>query len=172
MSTILKFEEFESNEAKGNKWIAGAVSKEGEGTLRKHFDKKKDEKISKGEINKELKKLHQADQDPDKPGDQLPPAKAKLKKKLVLAKTLKGITEGHNEMQNYMFFQNIMNIKHMAEKILNMDAHQVDSLLSQGHGWAVDHISTSKDDIEEVKGWLCAELGHEDDGGIEIVQMR
>lgn len=163
MRAILKFDEFESdsNESKKDKWIAGAISKKGEGSLRKHFGKKEDEKITKTEIDKELSKLHKADQDPDTPGDQLPAAKAKLKKRLVLAKTLSGLGEGHNEMQNYMFFQNIQNIHHMTGKILEMDPHEVDALLSQGHGWAVDHIATSKDDIEEVKGWLCAELGHE-----------
>ena len=173
MSAILKFDEFGANEAKSDNWIAGAISKKGEGTLRSHFGKKEGEKITKMDISKELSKLHKADQDPDTPGDQLSPAKAKLKKKLVLAKTLGKLREGHNEMQNYMFFQNLMNIKHMAEKILAMDAHQVDELLSQGHGWAVDHIATSKDDVEEVKGWLCAELGHEDEEeNIEIVAVQ
>ena len=138
-------------------------AKKARGSLRKHFGKKEDEKITKTEIDKELSKLHKADQDPDTPGDQLPSAKAKLKKRLVLAKTLSGLGEGHNEMQNYMFFQNIQNIHHMTGKILEMDPHEVDALLSQGHGWVVDHIATSKDDIEEVKGWLCAELGHEEE---------
>ena len=165
MRAILKFDEFESdsNESKKDKWIAGAISKKGEGSLRKHFGKKEDEKITKTEINKELSKLHKVDQDPDTPGDQLPTAKAKLKKRLVLAKTLSGLGEGRNEMQNYMFFQNIQNIHHMTGKILEMDPHEVDALLSQGHGWAVDHIATSKDDIEEVKGWLCVELGQDEE---------
>lgn len=165
MSSILKFDEFgsDSNETKKDKWIAGAISKKGEGSLRKHFGKKDDEKISKSEINKELSKLHKSDQGPEEPGDQLSPTKAKLKKKLVLAKTLGSLGEGHNEMQNYMFFQNVKAIHRMAKKILEMDPYEVDALLSDGHGWAVDHISTSKDDMEEVKGWLCSELGSEDD---------
>lgn len=171
MRAILKFDEFEldSNESKKDKWITGAISKKGEGSLRKHFGKKEDEKITKTEINKELSKLHKADQDPDTPGDQLPATKTKLKKRLVLAKTLSGLGEGHNEIQNYMFFQNIQNIHHMTGKILEMDPHEVDALLSQGHGWAVDHIATSKDVIEEVKGWLCAELGQEEETGSENI---
>lgn len=171
MRAILKFDEFEldSNESKKDKWITGSISKKGEGSLRKHFGKKEDEKITKTEINRELSKLHKADQDPDTTGDQLPPAKVKLKKRLVLSKTLGGLGEGHNEMQNYMFFQNIQNIHHMTGKILEIDPHEVDALLSQGHGWAVDHIATSKDDIEEVKGWLCAELGQEEETGSENI---
>ncbi len=171
MRAILKFDEFEldSNESKKDKWITGAISKKGEGSLRKHFGKKEDEKITKTEINKELSRLHKSNQDLDTPGDQLPVAKTKLKKRLVLAKTLSGLGEGHNEIQNYMFFQNIQNIHHMTGKILEMDPHEVDALLSQGHGWAVDHIATSKDDIEEVKGWLCAELGKEEETGPENI---
>jgi hypothetical protein len=35
-----------------------------------------------------------------------------------------------------------------------MDSSMVDSKLTDGHGWAVDHIATSKDDVEEVYGFL------------------
>ena len=31
-----------------------------------------------------------------------------------------------------------------------MDKNEVDKILSDGHGWATDHIATSKDDVEEV----------------------
>ena len=39
-------------------------------------------------------------------------------------------------------------------KILDMDKNQVDQILSDGHAWAVDHVATSKDDMEEVYGFL------------------
>lgn len=70
----------------------------------------------------------------------------------------KSISESHDETENYMFFANISNIKRMCEEILEMDSSMVDSLLSDRHGWAVDHISTSKDDVEEVYGFLKSEL--------------
>jgi galactokinase len=66
------------------------------------------------------------------------------------------ISESH-EMENYMFFANITNIKRMCEEILEMDPSTVDSRLTDGHGWAVDHIATSKDDVEEVYGFLKSE---------------
>jgi hypothetical protein len=47
----------------------------------------------------------------------------------------------------------------MVEKMLQLNPHEVDTLLSNGHGWAVDHISTSADDVGEVGTWLCNELG-------------
>jgi len=59
--------------------------------------------------------------------------------------------EGH---QHYMFFQNLISIKHHIEEILNLNPDEVDALLQNGHDWACDHIATSKDDIQEVGEWL------------------
>jgi len=58
--------------------------------------------------------------------------------------------------ENYMFFQNLQTIKAAVDSMLQMDPSQVDRILKEGHGWAVDHIATSKDDIEEVAGFLSA----------------
>jgi hypothetical protein len=66
----------------------------------------------------------------------------------------KSISESHDETDNYMFFANISNIKRMCDEILEMDHSMVDTKLTDGHGWAVDHIATSKDDVEEVYGFL------------------
>jgi hypothetical protein len=68
--------------------------------------------------------------------------------------TFKKVNESHEESDNYMFFANVGNIKRMCEEILSMDKEFVDSLLSDGHGWATDHIATSKDDVEEVYQFL------------------
>jgi len=59
------------------------------------------------------------------------------------------------DTKNYMFFQNLKTIKEAAEKMLALDPATVDALLDNGHDWANDHIATSKDDIEEVCGFLC-----------------
>jgi hypothetical protein len=72
---------------------------------------------------------------------------------LNLAKTLKGLKE-HQENENYMFFANVENIHRMCEELLKMDKSEVDQILSDGHGWATDHIATSKDDVEEVYNFL------------------
>lgn len=66
------------------------------------------------------------------------------------------------ESQNYMFFQNLETIQHAVSELLTMDQSQVDTLLSNGHAWAVDHITTSADDIEEVYHFLTTNMGHED----------
>jgi len=66
--------------------------------------------------------------------------------------------ESHQEEKNYMFFQNLMTIKHNLEEIMAMDKSAVDNIISQGHDWANDHIATSKDDISEVADWLRNEI--------------
>jgi hypothetical protein len=54
------------------------------------------------------------------------------------------------ESKNYMFWQNLKTIHHAAGELLRMNQEQVDSMAANGHAWAVDHIATSSDDIEEV----------------------
>jgi|688.fasta_scaffold279474_3 hypothetical protein len=70
----------------------------------------------------------------------------------------------HSNTDNYMFFQNLKTIKKMVDAMLKMDPKHVDQILSNGHGWAADHIATSKDDVEEVGGFLMnseqTEIGH------------
>jgi hypothetical protein len=63
------------------------------------------------------------------------------------------------ENTNYMFFQNLKTIHHAIGELLNMDPSKIDSLLSNGHAWAVDHISTSADDVEEVYHFLTTNCG-------------
>lgn len=63
------------------------------------------------------------------------------------------LTKESDKPKNYMFFKNIQNIKRMADEILMMDPEEVDSVLNDAN-WAADHISTSKDDIEEVYNFL------------------
>ncbi len=77
------------------------------------------------------------------------------------------IHEGHVEMQNYMFFQNLNTIKNAIEEMMELDHSKVDAILTDGHGWALDHIATSVDDIEEVYHFLSnsIEMGYEGEEG-------
>lgn len=58
----------------------------------------------------------------------------------------------------YMFFQNVKSIHKMTSEILNMNHSQVSNLLSEGHGWALDHIATAADDVTEVHGFISGNL--------------
>lgn len=151
---IRDFETF--NEKK--KWIKDAIKNPG--ALKKQLGKE-DEKLSKKEIQEEINKLKAKDKDKEKPGTQLGKADATKKRRLELAKTLGSLKEGHDGgPQNYMFFGNLKTIKRLVDEMLEMDEAQVDSMLTNGHNWALDHIATSKDDVEEVFNFLA---GHADE---------
>ena len=85
------------------------------------------------------------------------------------------------ESQNYMFWQNLKTIHHASGELLGMDQAKVDAMIANGHAWAVDHIATSSDDIEEVYHFLEANLeyngdtesGYSDEyGSVEGVQVH
>lgn len=150
--SVQRFSQF--NEEKGEKWIQDAIKKPG--SLRKSMDKKKGEKITKGEIESELKELRKKDKDKSKKGIQgLSKRDLSKLRKLNLAKTLKGMNENHHETEHYMFFANLETIKRLTEELLSMDKQELDQMLKE-HDWANDHISTSKDDIEEVFNFIAS----------------
>lgn len=158
-------EESSTNEAKKEKWIQSAIKRPG--ALRKKMGKGEEEKLTKAEIEKEISKLKKKDKDPDKKGTQgLSKADLRKLRQLNLAKTLKKIKE-HQETENYMFFANLETICRLADELLHMDQTKVDAILSDGHGWATDHIATSKDDIEEVFNFLKS---HDDSHVSDIEQ--
>lgn len=66
----------------------------------------------------------------------------------------------HQKHQNYMFFKNVENIRRMCDEILSMDESEVDIIMSE-HGWALDHMATSKDDVEEVHSFLMTHSTNE-----------
>lgn len=66
--------------------------------------------------------------------------------------------DSQHETENYMFFGNLETIKRLCETLLEMDPIEVDKILKSGHSWAVDHIATSKDDIEEVFNFIKNEV--------------
>lgn len=70
--------------------------------------------------------------------------------------------EGHHEALNYMFFGNLETIKRCIDTLLEMDPVKVDQILKDGHNWAVDHIVSSKDDVEEVYNFLVNEMTEPD----------
>jgi hypothetical protein len=149
MSKLQSFESF--NEEKKDKWIQDAIKKPG--SLKKSLGKDKDEKITKTEIEHELSKLKAKDKDKKKPGTQLDKKDATKKRRLELAKTLKSIKENHEG--NYMFFSNLETIKRLVDELLEMDRAEIDTMLNE-HDWASDHITSSKDDIEEVFDFIAS----------------
>lgn len=157
MDKLQSFESF--NEEKKDKWIQDAIKNKG--ALKKSLGKGKDEKLTKAEIEKELSKLKNKDKDKEKPGTQLNKKDATKKRRLELAKTLRSLKENHEE-GNYMFFSNLETIKRLVDKLLEMDKSEIDTMLNE-HDWASDHITSSKDDIEEVFNFISSHNTEEDE---------
>jgi hypothetical protein len=83
---------------------------------------------------------------------------------------------GSDKMQegkptNYMFFGDLKIIKRSVDAMLQMNPQQVDEIITNGHDWAADHIATSKDDIEEVAGFLMNEVGGSDNIDMRVNDM-
>ena len=61
------------------------------------------------------------------------------------------------ESPNYMFFSNLEQMKRQCELLLELDPHTVDEILSNGHDWADDHISSAKENIDQVFDFMMNE---------------
>ena len=69
--------------------------------------------------------------------------------------------------ESYMFFGNLETILDMSEEMMGMDEHEVDELLSSGHNWAEDHISTAKESLSHVYNFL---KGQKEEGAGKMVK--
>ena len=61
------------------------------------------------------------------------------------------------ESQRYMFFSNLEQMKRQCEMLLDMDENQIESILSNGHDWAQDHIAEAKNNMDQVFDFLMNE---------------
>lgn len=66
--------------------------------------------------------------------------------------------ENEDSIKHYMFFSNLKAIKEKVDELLQMNPNQIDKMIDNGHDWASDHISSSRDDIEEVYNWINGEI--------------
>lgn len=78
------------------------------------------------------------------------------------------IPEGHDHRDNYMFFQHLRTIKDAVEELLSMDEASLDTLLSDGHAWAVDHVTTASDDLEEVYHFVKNRMGEPEEVQVSV----
>ena len=102
---------------------------------------------------------------PAKPGDEDYPNKKQWNRLTKEETDVEG-----RESLNYMFWQNLQTIHHATGELLEMNQQQIDELCSNGHAWAVDHVATSSDDIEEVYHFFEANINEYDgetEGGYE-----
>ena len=84
-----------------------------------------------------------------------------------LKKVVKNVvSENEEHGGNYMFFGNLEQIKRQCELLLKLDQNMVNELLDNGHDWADDHISSAKENIDQVFDFLMNETkggSHDED---------
>jgi len=75
-----------------------------------------------------------------------------------LRKIVKSVVkENEDHGGNYMFFSNLEQIKRQCELLLKLDQNMVNELLDNGHDWADDHISTAKENMDQVFDFMMNE---------------
>ena len=78
---------------------------------------------------------------------------------------------GDPNSERYMFFSNLEQIKRQCEMLLDMDQQQIESILSDGHDWAQDHIAEAKNNMDQVFDFLMNETKNSDGEEIDNEQM-
>jgi len=90
-----------------------------------------------------------------------------MKKIIITESQLKNLVireQEEIEDGSYMVLQNLMTIKTNVDKMLSLKhKNGFADLVTGEHAWAGDHIATSKDDIEEVAGFISNQLGDHDE---------
>ena len=89
-------------------------------------------------------------------------------KKLITRVIIEG---GDPNSERYMFFSNLEQIKRQCEMLLDMDQQQIESILSDGHDWAQDHIAEAKNNMDQVFDFLMNETKDSDGEEIDNEQM-
>lgn len=83
------------------------------------------------------------------------------------------VKEDEEHGGNYMFFSNLEQIKRQCELLLKLDQNVVNELLNNGHDWADDHISSAKENMDQVFDFLMNETkGHDDNQEGDINEMK
>jgi len=78
---------------------------------------------------------------------------------LIIRRVLK---EERMEMKRYMFFSNLEQIRRQADLLLDLDHSQIEDILEDGHDWADDHITVSKETLDQVFDFLMNETKKEE----------
>jgi hypothetical protein len=64
---------------------------------------------------------------------------------------------GDGELENYMFFSNLEQMKRQIEMLMQIDPTTIDMILQNGHDWADDHISEAKNNMDQVFDFIMNE---------------
>jgi hypothetical protein len=67
------------------------------------------------------------------------------------------VKENESSGANYMFFSNLEQIKRQCDLLLGFDQNMINQLLSNGHDWADDHVSSAKENMDQVFDFIMNE---------------
>lgn len=70
----------------------------------------------------------------------------------------KSINENEGMESNYMFFSNLGQIHRQSKLLMELDEQKVNELLNNGHDWADDHISSAKENVDQVFDFMMNEF--------------
>ena len=75
-----------------------------------------------------------------------------------LLRSKKSVKEGGGgEIENYMFFSNLEQMKRQIEILMQIDPNTIEMILQNGHDWADDHISEAKNNMDQVFDFIMNE---------------
>lgn len=83
--------------------------------------------------------------------------KITLKEKDLIKMIKLSIQEQETKNERYMFFSNLEQMRRQCDLLLDLDDDMIESILSNGHDWAQDHIATSKESLDQVFDFLMNE---------------
>jgi hypothetical protein len=58
----------------------------------------------------------------------------------------------------YMFFSNLEQMKRQCELLLELDEDTITEILNNGHDWADDHVTESKNNLDQVFDFMMNEI--------------
>ena len=62
------------------------------------------------------------------------------------------------QSERYMFFSNLEQMHRQCEILLSIPKDDVENILNNGHDWAQDHISESKNNLDQVFDFMMNEI--------------
>jgi len=66
------------------------------------------------------------------------------------------------DSERYMFFSNLEQIHRQTGLLLELNKNTVEGILDGGHDWAQDHVSTAKENLDQVFDFMMNETKNED----------
>ena len=69
----------------------------------------------------------------------------------------KALLESQEGNSRYMFFSNLEQMKRQCDLLLELDKHEIEEILENGHDWAQDHIAEAKNNLDQVFDFIMNE---------------